>query len=207
MNACACVCLGSALLGLLATPAQADTGPTRLADSTFQDWNGLLLQVPLNDGSTLNEYVARTMAGSVSGASLSVSFLPRFDCTPVISVSVSATSGTELESGREALEFMIDRKPVDFPVLFDDEESGVRYTYNADQPQSTELLARLDVGSRVSVYFSADKAAAALVTESAAVDPQSVQNEQIEFSLLGSSSSAQAVKEHCLAHIPIPFEN
>jgi hypothetical protein len=206
MNARSTVLLGTALIVSLIGPNQADADPSKLSDSTFQNWTGILTQVTLNDGSLLNEYVAKTMSSVVENASLVVSFLPRFNCTPIISVIVGAASAVESDSGLKTLGLRIDRKPVDFPVLVDADERGVRYSMNADQAANLELLTLLDKGSRASVVLPLGNPDAAMSAD----DPETEQNQagqQIGFSLLGSRSATQAVKVHCQAHIPIPFDN
>ena len=77
---------------------------------------------------------------------------------------------------------------------------------NADQAANLELLTMLDKGSRASVVLPFDNPDAAMSADG----PEAEQNrtgEQIEFSLLGSRRTTQAVKDHCQAHIPIPFDN
>lgn len=212
MNARGTVFLGSALAALFVAQVQADTGPSKLSDSTFQDWNGSLIQFNLNDGSVLNEYVAKTLAGSAEDAFLAVSFLPRFNCTPIISVSVSSTSGIEFDNSEVTIKLMIDQQPIDFPVIFDTKNSLSRYTFNANQAQNLKLLSSLDSSSRVSLNWFDAESEAALPANGGDSDPQAqverdLTGNQIEFSLLGSKRSTQAVKAHCHAHKPIPFEN
>lgn len=206
MNACCNVFLGSALLGLLSVPALADVVGAKLPESTSQDWNGSLMQVVLNDGSQLSEYVAKTMAGSVEGAYLAVSFIPRFKCTPVISVFVDPASGIELDSNATVLDLRIDQKSIEFPVLGDAEEGAITFTFNADQNASSRLLATLDTGSRA--FFDLFSGTS-LDLEVGATDSEAGQRvgEKIEFSLLGSKYSTQMVQDHCQAHTPIAFEN
>ena len=197
------------IMGFMISTAQADTRPIKLTASTFQDWKGSLVPITLNDGSQLNEYVAKTMSGSVEGASFGVSFLPRFRCAPVISVSVAAVSGIDLDTTVNSVQLKVDSNTTEFPVLVDDDEDGVRFTYNADENANQELLKVLDVSSRVSLVVpgkaSAEDSASGNGTEANVASVETTAT-QIEFSLLGSKLSTQATRDHCQSHIPIPFE-
>ncbi|MFK7855973.1 MAG: hypothetical protein AB8B79_17785 [Granulosicoccus sp.] len=188
---------------------QANVEPTNLSESTFQDWNASLMQATLNDGSVLNEYMAKTMAGSAEGAALAVSFLPRFQCTPIISLSLNSALVDQIEKVDVALSLKIDEEQVEFPVLRDIEDISVRYTLNSDQQTHSELLALLDRSSRVFLDFDYSPEAASNLAEDDGVAAEAASDQvaaQIQFSLLGSRLSTQAAKKHCDEHIPIPFE-
>lgn len=209
MNACRTGCLGSVLICISMVPVQANVGPSKLSESIFQDWNASLIQATLNDGSTLNEYIAKTMAGSAEGVALAVSFLPRFECTPIISLSLNTALGDELEKIDATLSLKVDEEQIEFPVLRDVEKLSVRYTLNSDRQTHSELLALMDRSSRVFLDFVYTPEAGANSAEDDGVATEVAANQtaaQIQFSLLGSRLSTQAAKKLCDEHIPIPFE-
>jgi hypothetical protein len=165
-----------------------------LSKSVHQDWTGTLVQHTLPDMSILSEYIAQTFSGSTSGASLQLSFVPRFNCTPVISVNVRAAAE---EAGSEAtLNLILDNSEVPFPALVDGQNSGRRFSFNADHLAQDKLRRMLDNSNRAT--FQWVNAVAGQGSE-AGVPPQ------VEFSLLGSRMTTNSVESHCHAHKPIPF--
>ncbi len=63
-----------------------------LSDTIYVKWSGALDQATLADTSILNEYVAQTYSENVNGASIQLAFVPRFNCSPVFSVRLSAAA-------------------------------------------------------------------------------------------------------------------
>lgn len=172
-----------------------------IEDSTFQDWSAYKHALALADGSVLTDYAATSFAGSLSDNRVVISFLPRFDCVPIISVVVASyvTSG---DAQSHAVSLQIDGRELPFPAIVDREEAAFRYSYNATILDQTDLLEQLDVGSRLVVTFSERQSASADVT-AAAVAP----DRKVGFSLLGSRKSGLVARAQCEAHKPVPLES
>ncbi|MBX2883208.1 MAG: hypothetical protein KTR32_24865 [Granulosicoccus sp.] len=178
---------------LLAEGAEQQT----IKNSSFHDWSAYTQQHPLSDGSVLSEYVALTYSGSKNSQRLEVAFIPRFECTPVISLIISTfmTAGAPLP---DDITVQVDGQTSRFPILVDEETEGYRYTYNASGKDQKIMLGMLDTGDLFKLNFKR----ASINTANSDSQLEST----ITFSLLGSRKSTQAALGHCLDHTPIPFE-
>lgn len=168
--------------------------------STFLDWSAHFRQATLKDGSILSEYVSQTYSGSQESGRLLVSFVPRFECSPIVSLII-ATDLTSGPASPQGVSLEIDGRLVQFPALIDEEEGSYRYTFNAPSENQSALLRLLDSGSRFKVVFSDN--------QSASADPVSnvaLQGTEVDFSLLGSKKSAGVARDKCETHVPLPFE-
>ncbi|NND91300.1 MAG: hypothetical protein HKN42_10585 [Granulosicoccus sp.] len=182
-----------------ATGLIADMHHVPLAESNYQDWSGSLVQTTLPDTSVLSEYIAHTYSGSTAGASLRLTFAPRFNCSPMMALVVRDPGGDIAASGKRVT-LMVDTTRVDFPALIDQDEASLRYSYNADSEEQQKLRALLDVSSRATMQWEMPDGDA---TEPAEADASA--RHTVTFSLLGSRLSAQSVERHCKSHVPIPF--
>jgi hypothetical protein len=193
---------GIVLLLSSLTTVYASQHKIPIEDSTFQDWSAYKHEFALADGSVLTDYAATSFAGSLSDNRIIISFVPRFECVPVISVVVASyiTSG---EATPHAVSLEIDGRELPFPAIVDAaEEAAFRYSYNASILDQTNLLQQLDVGSRLVVMFN-DRQSASVDATTAAVGP----DKMVSFSLLGSRKSGLAAKALCEAHTPVPLES
>ena len=168
-----------------------------LSDTIYVKWSGALDQATLADTSILNEYVAQTYSENVNGASIQLAFVPRFNCSPVFSVRLSAAAAAAINDDL-AITLTVDNVDMEFPAIIDRSELSREYSYDANRDDQQILRALLDVSSRASMSWVP---AAENTSQGAdAADPISVR-----FSLLGSQMSAQAVEVLCNAHEPIPY--
>ncbi len=168
-----------------------------LSDTIYVKWSGALDQVTLADTSILNEYVAQTYSESVSGASVQLAFVPRFNCSPVFSVRLSPEAASAIDDDL-AITLTVDDVVMEFPVIVDRSGSSREYSFDANRVEQEKLRALLDISSRASISW----APAAENTSQDAEFPDSV---TITFSLLGSKMSMDAVEAQCKAHEPIPY--
>lgn len=195
-----------ALLISLSLPSiglMADTEATELENIVFQNWSGLSRQTVLIDGSVLTEYVARTFSGNSDGAGLTVSFIPRFDCAPMVSIELPPG----LVDLNSSLGFSVDQQDADFPFLVDTEESKrIRISLNADGAGQKHLRQSFDHGSHASLHWSKPEPDDGKTTV-AEPGVEGAGRESVYFSLLGSRMTVKAVEGLCIAHKPIPYKN
>ena len=168
-----------------------------LSDTIYVKWSGALDQATLADTSILNEYVAQTYSENVNGASIQLAFVPRFNCSPVFSVRLSAAAAAAINDDL-AITLTVDNVDMEFPAIIDRSELSREYSYDANRDDQQILRALLDVSSRASMSWAP---AAENTSQGAdATDPITV-----TFSLLGSQMSVQAVEALCKAHEPISY--
>ena len=168
-----------------------------VSDTIYVKWSGALDQSTLADTSILNEYVAQTYSESVNGASVQLAFVPRFNCSPIFSVRLSAKAAAGINDDL-AISLTVDNVAMEFPAIVDRSESSREFSYDADRVEQEKLRALLDVSSRVSIIW-------APAAESDSQDADATDPVTITFSLLGSKMSADAVEALCEAHEPIPY--
>lgn len=182
---------------LPATGVVAQMHGTPLSGTINAQWSGALDAETLADNSILNEYLAQTFSENVEGASVQISFIPRFNCSPIFSVLLSADSAAAI-SDDQVVRLAIDDVDMEFPVLVDQSERTHQYSYDASRDEQQTLRARLDRASRVSVSWVSPE-------ESAGQQAEVPDAFTATFSLRGSRLSVQAVEESCKAHEPIPY--
>ena len=153
-------------------------------------WRGTLSQRTLEDGSVLNEYVTRTGATDEFDLSLSVGFVPRFDCSPLIGIRVvgplAGSVGAELTDGAVAT-LAIDGETLEIPLLVDGSESVTGLWADLAADSRERFRRRLDAGSRAELVLPGGVSAT--------------------FSLRGSRRSLAATQAACRAHEPQPYGN
>ena len=169
-----------------------------LRDAAHSDWAGERLIRQLEDGSVMTEYLANTVASDRADALLTVAFMPRFECTPLIGIRIDSEVTDDLErttsllrslqmlDNGDRLSIVVDRKRVPFPVLVDHSSDGAALWYGVDREDRETLLLQMDGGDRAEIALST--------------------NTTLKFSLRGSRRSMLAVKKNCLLHEPVPFE-
>jgi len=201
----------SLILGLavieVAVGETAPVSATPLDQAQFLDWSGHQHQLMVNDGSILTKYQGVTEASNRSGMLLTISFSPRFSCTPVIAFQMS-DNGVELASASEfspvgtdigkdtgelpdlgdndLLDLRVDGAKVNFPLIvdFDDEAS---WFFNGNGRERETLRMQLDLGEQATVAIAEDR--------------------NVVFSLLGSRKTLETLEELCQRHDPIPLDN
>lgn len=163
-----------------------------LPDSTVADWSAVVSEVTLDDKSVLFEYTARTFSGTVEGAMLAISFVPRFNCDQLVSVRLPVEF--QPETTDVVLEFLVGDDKRDFVGLVDDSEDFLMFSVGANAEQIGNLRKALDTESRATVRVTpvGDNA----LTGSGVA---------FSFSLLGSRLAALAAQDNCLSHVPLAY--
>ncbi|MFK7893394.1 MAG: hypothetical protein AB8B63_21440 [Granulosicoccus sp.] len=163
--------------------------------SDFQDWSATTQQTTLPDGSVLTEYAAATKTDPASESSMIISFIPRFDCSPVISVIVPEK--LQASTDWQDINLQIDDQTLPFGSIADQAtDNRVRLTYNASSADQSQLLSLLDRSNRANLIN--DSLESAAVTDNAEAI--------VSYSLMGSRLSARAALSACQAHQPVPHE-
>lgn len=184
------VLLGFALAGVSTT--QADVGPDALPNY----WESSTEVQQMADGSLLTEYIGETRALDGREARLRVSFIPRFGCSPSISLLVDNTIAAQLSNGDpggagladdDLAPFLIDEAAVRWPVIVDEIDGSTHIAYDSAERDRMTLRLQLDVG---------DQAAFGLEDDA----------EPLVFSLLGSRRNLASVQSSCRRHTPLPYE-
>lgn len=194
---------------LYATPAAYSFSAAFIPASDHEDWVGELASLEMADGSLLHEYSALTLSGNRNGAALSVSFVPRFECKPIISFRVSKSDWLAT-SAEPQIEFSIDDRIVEFNALIDEYDESYLFSYHADSAQNRTLRNLLDVGSRVVASISELSAIPSASEQSdndsgAVPEPETAQSMRVNFSLLGSRKAVLVVEQACIDHQPVPY--
>lgn len=169
--------------------------PVLIEGSDFQNWSATTQQTTLPDGSVLTEYAAATKTDPAAESSIIISFIPRFACSPLISVIVPESS--QVSSDWQNINLQIDGQMVPFGSIADRvTENSVRLTYNASSADQSQLLSLLDSGNRANLIN--DSLENTAVTDK----PEAI----VSYSLMGSRLSARAALTACQAHQPVPDE-
>lgn len=169
-----------------------------LRDAAHNDWAGERLVKELDDGSVMTEYLANTVASGRADALLTVAFMPRFECTPLIGIRIdsevtddpertaSLLRSLQLLDDGDRLSIVVDQKRVPFPVLVDLSSDRAALWYGVDREDRETLTLQMDGGERAEIAMSTSTT--------------------LDFSLRGSRRSILAVRQNCLKHEPVPFE-
>ncbi|ASJ76384.1 hypothetical protein [Granulosicoccus antarcticus] len=180
------------------TGVVAETHGKPLAGTEFQSWFGALDQVSLPDNSVLNEYVAQTPSKNIPEASLQIAFAPRFSCSPMVSVILSAEIVGAINNDF-ALQMTADGEDIAFPVLLDELSStSLQYSYNGNKDEQQKLRSLIDSSSHFSINWVP-------ATQDAQRPPNANRVNTAVFSLLGSRMSTMAVENRCKQHEPAPY--
>ena len=190
-----CAGLGTLMVISHATASTSDAA----AGLTFQNWNEVVQQTTLPDKSILTQYVASTRSANTDGAELQVSFIPRFDCTPHISILLPVEVVSE-PVGLDGFVISVDKEAWEFPVLADADGSTVRFSMNAVSARHQEMRRKFDFASKVTVSWQS----AAATSSAVGVEPSN--DEPADYSLLGSRAAVKAAEDSCNSHEPIPYD-
>lgn len=183
------------VIGWLLSGIAGATAVKPLPDSSFEDWTGLVHKTDLNDQSVLFEYTARSFSGRVSGAMLAISFIPRFNCEPMVTVSFPSDVHSGLASSQ--LEFTFGRERRTFTGLVDRVSGNVVYAVAASASDVDALRDLIEVSSRVNVrVFSGSDSSSR----------KAKKDNELAFSLFGSRLATLAAERHCLYHEPLTYD-
>jgi len=161
--------LGFAALSLfglaLATDSENESEETVSDQFSVLDWSGYNRVKPLEDGTFLHHYVAETRIPEADDAQNSpttvfrISFLPRFQCSPLIDVigtlPTDLPSRARVEKVKEfnRMSIVIDGEQIDFPTLVELRDDGVHGYYNAALERRMTLRILLELGNRLEIFF------------------------------------------------------
>ncbi len=146
----------------------------------------------LPDSSELTSYTAVTRALSPSGeqvpsgqaaAQLQVSFHPRFDCSPAITLSFPANLVGKPPADDTLLPVLLDGQPLAWPVVVDTIDDRVSLAFVGTVDTSDDVIRKLDIANRAKVGLEEGGYLA-------------------EFSLLGSRVSVREARRQCRYHQP-----
>jgi len=212
--------IASSLLAAVAMAASSGSiSAEAVPASAHMDWQGNLITVSMADGSILHEYAAHSSSRDGGSAVFAISFVPRFECMPVISFSFNKSSLANVPTTAQ-VELLIDDQKMIFDSLADEESDLVRFSYNGGKVSSRELLDLIDVGSWATarlVLPESDSASDRNDVDSQATDDDATIDEGMElqagsdlsgaisFSLLGSKKANLAVEQACKNHTPVPY--
>ena len=162
-------------------------------ETVVNDWVAYDKTTPLVDGSELFQYVAE-VAHDIEDNKKPVglnpiirfSFIPRFNCTPIISVVLTHDSDPDSQSridlltALDGLSFSIDNASIEFPVLTESQATVVAAHYDSDLQRRNTLRLLVEVGRRVIVSIEGYG--------------------DFKFSLLGSTRAITRSRERCANH-------
>lgn len=165
-----------------------------LPEASFNDWVGVVDIIDLHDGSKLFEYSAQSVPRDANDSVLSISFVPRFRCVPVVRV---VAPGGNLEGDDSlSVEVYFGTDSLVYRGFLDFDGDNQVYSISATTNEMIELRERLDISATVRTRVSQklDDNAQTANTENTAFES--------EFSLSGSTLSARATELHCQRHSP-----
>jgi len=151
-------------------------------------WSGTVSQRTLDDGSLLNEYESRTLAADETDVTLSVGFVPRFGCSPLIGIRLDAALANRIDEaaeGRSGVLLVIDGRGAPMPFVADADGAATTLWLDEAAPGREQFRRLIDSGSRAELTLPG--------------------GESVTFSLLGSRRSLAGTEAACLAHEPVPF--
>lgn len=153
----------------VAIAAESDSSAETSVVEPFRmlDWQGFNLVSTLDDGTSLYQYVAQsalpdraeTASGREVATGLRVSFLPRFQCSPLISVvgilpdNLTAGERVALVRDFNQIELTIDEEPLPFPALVEFEDREILSFYDATLQRRLTLRILVELGSRLQIKF------------------------------------------------------
>lgn len=175
----------------------AEMHGTPLSDTIYLNWSGALDQVTLADKSILNEYLAQTFSTNITGGSLQIAFVPRFNCSPIVSVLLSAENAPAINDDFPVT-LTLDNVDMEFQAIIDESASSWQYSYNGNRDKQQDLRILMDNSSRLSMNWVPAE-------ENASQNADATDTDTVMFSLLGSRLSVKAVEDLCKAHEPIPY--
>lgn len=162
-----------------------------LPDSSFRDWSGFVDAIELSDGSKLFEYSAQSLPLNTADSVLSISFVPRFKCVPMLSVLVPADDLDE--DSALSIEVYLGSEPFIYDGFRDTNGDKQVYSIAAPTDSLMALREKLDVSSTVRVR---------VLTENVQSTDTQTTVADSAFSLFGSAMSTEATELHCQRHSP-----
>ncbi|MFT4726427.1 MAG: hypothetical protein ACI9UN_000922 [Granulosicoccus sp.] len=183
----------------------AQTTSSEILLAVHQDWTGYVTQSVTRDGSVLSEYSAQTTSVNMEGAVFSVSMIPRFTCVPVSSIAVKDSTIVSRAADVE-LTVVVDSQTMDYPSILDIDGPVALFSSSFSVSNQEKLRSNLDLASWATFMWSVDTGVPRLSTTTPEDSPIEVGG-NIDFSLLGSRRTIEAMEEMCRSHTPIPLTN
>jgi len=181
----------SGLLALtLVSGAMADT-QAEIQRTSFETWVSDVSTEWLHDGSVLTEYFGETVSYEHKDVLLRVGFIPRFGCSPLITMQLGkgALSGVRSEDDPSffpidlsIVAVLIDGMSLSFPTLLDDDGDEVSVYLNASLQRRITTRLRIEVGDQMRYLMRNGK--------------------QLNFSLIGSKDAIRVANDNCRRHDP-----
>lgn len=181
----------SGLLALmLVSCAMADT-QAEIQRMSHQTWVSDVSIERLRDESVLTEYFGEAISAEHEDVVLRVGFIPRFGCSPLITMQLgeSALSGARSEEDPAFFPIdisvsavLIDDRSISFPTLLDDDGDEVSVYLNASLQRRITTRLRIEVGSQMQYLMRNGK--------------------KLNFSLIGSKEAIRVANENCRRHDP-----
>lgn len=162
-----------------------------LPDSSFRDWAGVVDVIELNDGSRLFEYSAQSSPGNSEGTILSIAFIPRFKCVPIVRLLAPADGLGEDDV--LSIEVYLGSEQFIYSGFYDTDGDDQVYSIAASSDRLIALREKLDLSSTVRVRVLLDNPQSADTAITVA---------DSRFSLFGSKMSAKATELYCQSHSP-----
>ncbi len=155
----------------------------------IKNWSSNEIRASLPDQSTMIEFAGETLALANRNALLRVGFIPRFGCTPLITIQAGLGWTAQSEQQRSlanlgTISFNIDGTPVQFPTLVDDDIDYASVYFNGDLQRRSTLRLQLDAGDLASIKLN--------------------DGETLSFSLMGSLKTLASAEKLCRQHKPDP---
>ena len=145
----------------------------------------------LHDESVLTEYFGETISEEHSDAILRVGFIPRFGCSPLITLQLGKTALGDVRSEEAAVflpedlsvfAVLIDGRSLSFPTLLDENDDEVWVYLNASLQRRITTRLQIEVGDQMQYLMRNGK--------------------QLTFSLIGSRDAIRVANENCRRHDP-----
>lgn len=195
------VCLLVATCGAFGVSGNV-LGEVQLPEASFLNWAGFIDEVTLADGSVLSEYSAKTVSFEVDGAALEITFAPRFECAPMLSVRMPGSFDGIAED--QILKITTDDFSQNFKGFMENDGDASVYSLAVPVQEVEKLRRIIDVTSRFNIKVMSradqnDGANAELSASPAEALPG------VSFSLLGSQKTTAFVESLCWSHLPRPY--
>ena len=164
-----------------------------------KDWVSYERTIQLADGTGLHHYVSEvaTLEKAAAGVDeskatpqpkLRFSFIPRFNCAPIISVVFAADSIEEADRGKilsalNQLKFQVDGTSIAFPALTEFSDTSLMAHYDTELRRRNNFRILVEAGSAVQIKLELDGDA-----------------HVFDYSLLGSKRSITRSLSNCQTH-------
>lgn len=179
--------------GLQAQESQPQGGGERDNFFRVESWSGYNLVTQLKDDTSLFSYIAEVPNFPVEGseraehnAILRITFMARFQCSPLIELIGTMPEDTNDETRVEVLRnfnrlaLSIDDEELDFPVFVEQQNKNVHSFYNANLEGRATMKIYIEIGDHAIITYG--------------------DGTKVEFSLIGSRNAVAQALGRCRSH-------